>query len=1378
MIKLRRLIAIILLVFSSFPLAAEISVGGKIVDANAEPLAKARIDLMPMPSAYELARIRLTATKPEPVASVASDGGGLFEASAPDPGFWILRIEKPGFAPQELPLTPLLDSAELAPLELAAGHEITVRVVGADGEPVAARVRAALRDPENVPIPFRRLAAGFAVDHLVAIGPGDEVRWALGDGDWTVEAHVDGHPPLRQQVKSKTDRRIELRARPGVERRIEVVDARGRPVAGAVVSIEDGLLPLSETDAKGRATLIVDDGGAVSLEVLGPEGRHGSHKLAPLDARRSALETEVVELAEPVTVRGRVIDEDTRRPVAGALVWSGFVTGRADDAGGYVLSAPADELKAVAAAAVGYSQGVGMFGDPRGSRLPGEGKIDGPTISLAAAAAVRGLVVDADGEPLRSVEITVEPRLNRARRNLSFRPPSVGSGSSRTSEQGRFRIPGLTLASGYVLRFVKDGFAPAKLEIDDLATFEERESLRIVMRSGRRGVGWVVDEQDAPVAGAEVRIKEAAATSSRRRMILEHGDSQGRPDAVADPEGRFAIDDLAPGRYDLEAAASGFAAATVPGIEVPEGSGELDLGTLVLIPGAAIEGTVVDDRGLPIAGAAVRAVPQSRMPSAFVRRMSATGKSPDAVSDVDGRFRLPDQVPGARVDLSVEKEGFVAVSLSGVEAPNAEPLEIVLRPTSSVLGRVIDSDGQPIVGAAVDVRPERGRGSGMGSPSWNQQFTSGDDGTFEITGVEPGRATVAASAAGYRRQELAGLEVPADEPLRDVEIVLTPGAIVRGTVTEADGSPVVGVFVAVTDLDSTGLGGDGTVTDADGKFLISGTAEGRRKVLAMDRASRRASKNVEIELGTNEVDLVFEGGVEVSGQVVDAGGAGVAGARVALRQSRTGSVPRFGRQETLSTVDGSFSVADVQPGTYGVSASKEGFAPAELDEPLEVGAHPVGGLQLRLPAGTTLTGSVLGLEYDELARVQIRAFVSGSGVAKPDFEGRYRIPNLPAGELTVQAEIPGSGRQVREKTTIPAGASEAVLDLEFGSGFTLTGIVFHGERPLGGAMLRMSGVDVSHSGNTTVSQDGKFRVEGLPAGSYRLLISDWQGGISHDEEIEITADADVRIEISTGRIAGRVRDAVDFAPIEAATVSATRVDADGSTRGASRPTFARSDARGYFSLGEVNEGVWKVTATKSGYGPAEQTVEVRTGSAVEDVDLAMSATEGLTFEIVMASGRVPAAVRAAFLDGSGRQVASGIFETSGGEVVITTVPAGAWEMVLVADDSAVLQLPVTAPGDLGRLVAAPGGGLSITVPELGAEAASATIRLTGPDGRSHRFFDRRGQVSSELTLYGGLARAANLAPGAWTVSVVTADGRSWSATATVVAGVETAVSVP
>src|ERR1700761_7532932 len=65
-------------------------------------------------------------------------------------------------------------------------------------------------------------------------------------------------------------------------------------------------------------------------------------------------------------------------------------------------------------------------------------------------------------------------------------------------------------------------------------------------------------------------------------------------------------------------------------------------------------------------------------------------------------------------------------------------------------------------------------------------------------------------------------------------------------------------------------------------------------------------------------------GGTISGEVVDAAGAAVAGAEVRVRNDETGSERRV-----LTAESGTFSAPSVAVGVYTVSVSRDGFAPLE-----------------------------------------------------------------------------------------------------------------------------------------------------------------------------------------------------------------------------------------------------------------------------------------------------------------------------------------------------------------------------------------------------------------------------------------------------------------
>jgi hypothetical protein len=70
-----------------------------------------------------------------------------------------------------------------------------------------------------------------------------------------------------------------------------------------------------------------------------------------------------------------------------------------------------------------------------------------------------------------------------------------------------------------------------------------------------------------------------------------------------------------------------------------------------------------------------------------------------------------------------------------------------------------------------------------------------------------------------------------------------------------------------------------------------------------------------------------------------------------------------------------------------------------------------------------------------------------------DRQGRYRLEDLTAGSWRLTASHVPSGQQARGDLTIPAGSTEASLDLRFGGGITLTGRVVQGDAPVRGADL-------------------------------------------------------------------------------------------------------------------------------------------------------------------------------------------------------------------------------------------------------------------------------------------------------------------------------------
>ncbi|MEM7349949.1 MAG: carboxypeptidase regulatory-like domain-containing protein, partial [Acidobacteriota bacterium] len=1034
----------------------------------------------------------------------------------------------------------LLTSTHLA----VADIPIEGRVVG-DGRPLAgveARLEAAVGDYEA----GRRHLQGGEVaeptDRVLSDAQGRFTLTAPEIGMWVVRFQADGFDDA-EEVLWPLLQATELpevgmtRRSPGAADHapttpeddlprwtIEVVDGQGA-LRSTLVYVVGEQLPRTMTDDEGRATLGLAEGDGLELSFLSPDGHWGAVELAPKAAEDAATQVLRVRLEALDPWAGRVVDWRTGEPVAQALVWDrnpgrGFT--RSDRHGRFQL-AGSGELEPLAAA-------VGYTSNRAGATLSPNERV----IPLVPAGEVVGQVVDRGGRSLVGVELRIELQPGEGGGKL---PPGLQAAGWRaeSTERGHFRLAQLPAGTAYRLYLAKPGFMPQVLAVDPLARLERR-SLRVELAASLQGFGRVVDGDEAPVAEAEVRLRPMPGPDGSWQELAVAG-----PAVLTDGAGRFEIPELSTGLFTLEVAALGFAPAAIPGIEVEEGDSEtaaFDLGTVVMQVGASIEGWVTTPDGEPIEGAEIRAGAAAEEPAVLALR------EPFTATDAEGYFVVADQVPGSRLWLSVAKAGYRPVDLPGITAPGGRPLEVVLQPSASITGRITDVGGLPIAGALVTTRSEPSADPVGASVSARieRQAETDEDGRYELLEVEPGRSTIRAQAHGFQPARRSNLQVRQGAALSGIDLTLDAGATLVGQVYDSDGAPVAGATVHVTDPERDDIESDvfGR-TGAEGNFELTSIGLGVRTVVAEDDQGRRALRDVRLVAGEQSIDLVLEGGVEVSGWVLDGGGQPVGGASVLLTPLSAGEHPGQVPQ-TQTLADGSFLFTSLAAGTYGVVAGRDGFAMQRLDEPIEVADSPIHGLEIELDSGVTLGGEILGLSFDELASVVVRASGGREGggmtrVGRPDHAGRYRIANLAPGAVQVVAEIPGTGRQVREQLELPDGVPEATLDLRFGSGFTLTGETYHGGAPVVGAQVALRGSDRAQVASSTTGLDGTFQLAGLQEGSYQLILESPSTGLSHRRELSLTSDEHVRLDIESARLAGWVVDSVDGRPIAGASLT-------------------------------------------------------------------------------------------------------------------------------------------------------------------------------------------------------------------------------------------------
>ena len=1336
------------------PAGAEILVSGRLETAAGQPLADAPVRLMPARDSYQAGLDQLAGrTEPAPVVESRSDEDGRFELRAPAPGLWEVRAAPAGFVPMLAKLQPLVEETFLPAASFEPDRPLTVTVRQPGGEPAAGAVVRGHTRSHHIWSSPRADEGAWSRARCYGITDADgRVELPRADGErLEMRAFAPGFAASEPRDASAGD--LELRLRPGRRAVVEVAEERGGAAVETLIVLGEHWWAAGRTDEAGRlAVALPGDGLVRALTARGAQ-----------DQARADDDAEVVSLvlSEPTEISGRVIAADHRGPIADALIWAtraGDRIARTDDGGRFRLATTRHgQIAHLRAAAPGHF--------PESVRVSAAQEFD-TVIALRPAAAATGRVVDADGGPVAGAEVVA-----------SFVPDSPGSirgmggeeAQTSSGEGGAFRLTGLTPGLALEVRATADGFAPAVANLEPIEARQTLDGLRLVLTRGTMLSGRVMGSGE-PLADAEITAVRQPETSSAR-VIFARERTYREETETSDGEGSFEYRNLVVGSYRLRISAPGYASLFLPGVRVEAGGA--DLGALELEPGVEITGVVVDGDDRPVEGAEVYV---SSEESRALSMLGLTGeRAPLATSDAGGAFVVPDRRRGERVELQVSHGDHQPTRVTGVVAPTEEPVRVVLRQAGTLAGGVFDATGGPVANATVmavveeadDDRPAMGV-RGFRFPARDR---TDDTGHFRLEQVATGTVRVTASAEGWLTGELSGLEVAEGDEIDGLRLVLERGATVTGQVLDGEGRPAVGASVRVERQTPAMrfMPPARTTTNGDGRYVLEGVEPGLRMITARDRERNAAAREIEVTAGINRLDLRFPGGVEVSGRVVDSAGSPLAGAGVMLlAEARSWS-----GDEARSRRDGSFTIDGVRDGQYQLRVTRDGHATRLLEEPLQVAGSPISGLEVVLETGGEIRGRLFGLEESQFPLVTVTARADGSrfSIGQVSHDGSYRIPNLGDGDWSVRALIP-QGPQARDRVTLDPGVSEVTLDLDFASGLVLTGQVLRSGRPLSGTTVLLQSNEVAGWFGSETDHEGRFRIEGPQPGTYSLEVNDFATGMRHREEIEIDGDRDIVVQISTGRIAGRVLDAADLGPLAGATVSLEPLE---EVPGLS-PWWAggaSSDSRGQFVIAQVAAADYRLKVIRDGYSPEERLLSVSPEDNLADLEILLEPTAGLRLRVLGASGAPVGQMEYAVLEASGRSITAGrrqADETGG--VRLPSVPNGSFDLLVSAPGAAVQRLRVEAPGPEVTVGLQPACSLEVAVADLADGETVATLRIFTDDGTPFVEVDW-GRVRQEWLMQRGRHTIGGLAAGGYAVEVTTADGRTWQGTARVSPGTAT-----
>ncbi len=368
-----------------------------------------------------------------------------------------------------------------------------------------------------------------------------------------------------------------------------------------------------------------------------------------------------------------------------------------------------------------------------------------------------------------------------------------------------------------------------------------------------------------------------------------------------------------------------------------------------------------------------------------------------------------------------------------------------------------------------------------------------------------------------------------------------------------------------------------------------------------------------------EIALEMEPG-ELIGWVNDEHGAPLQDVRIALKYEEAvedGVEPPT--PETRSTENGLFTVEEIPPGPWTVTARKDNYAKVAQTAVQIPSGSQAGPITLRMEPELVLKGTVRARDevlpgaqvsvFRDLLTINSRGEVSrvrvDYGGTSTDGEGAFEIRRLPEAALTLRVRSPGYAR-LQER--IPMRPDMSALQLTLRPEATLGGTV-RGSlgQAVEGAELTLRQPDVGgESGEvakTTSGENGTFLFRELPSGrDYHLHAKAENYAPAGPIEVSSGTSTNVINLDSGGIITGRVANFDTGAPM--ASIGVVAISANEDRRRTA--LWTKTNSRGEYRITRLPAGDYNVAIVNDSL-----TSEPKSGVQVDH----NSTTEGIDFSI-------------------------------------------------------------------------------------------------------------------------------------------------------------------
>jgi protocatechuate 3,4-dioxygenase beta subunit len=930
----------------------------------------------------------------------ANDGAGRIDGLAPGFHDLFARLgDAVGSRSFELE-----ETRDLGVIALVESIEIRGHVYRNRGEPLRGASVEAVVFPAAQSFDFSRMVEAMVKPDPVgaATKTGDDGAYALRvpkGGTFALRVVAPGFAVEHEAVRAYHDdvEGLDFYLFPGAAVAGAVVDVDGNGIPGACIMLLDPMQMFGQrigkaetaTDPDGRFALSVTP--AANLMITVRASGYASH-LAQLTLPSTDMR---ITLERGARLRLRTVDAKNSVPIADVSVLvnyrGGFSQGRTDASGELVI----EHLPTRTTSGMGGQQQIFFVGGGGSvpklmnvAKEPENGLLDLGDVELDLGGTVRGRVLDAaTKEPLAGAGV-------RALGGVDMQLQFIGSLPAVTNEEGQFELTGVPLGANVLI-----GQHPDYLSNANPMAFAMMQMSKPLFEKGRteaekdvllvRAVvldGVVVGPDGEPVSGATVKVQ------MRQEQIILMMIGGGVPQAVTDAAGKFTLRGLKNGVPQKLVAAHREYGSSEPLSVKPGVDGAV---SLALTQPIRIAGTVVDERGAPVAG--VRVTVERNKPNARRGPLSALnqprGSTRPAVTDEKGAYVLRN-APAGDLVLGFDHSGYQPLKQpirthADTPAVDAERTTLVRGP--GIEGVIVNERGRPVKGVTVMANQGQFAADAGEGRGWSSTMTD-EQGRFGLYGLNEGEYNV----QPYRRGSY-GETRKAPTGTTDLRLTLRPAGELKGRVL-CRGQPVVGAHVQAlrTDRPETDVSrylASGR-TGAQGLFTITPLPPDGDFAIRIDHDDYRDLTVEGVVAGRSVRDFMLEAGVRVGGTVVDADGNPVAQVGLVVRAGEESKFVRSG-------ADGAWSAGGLGDG--GITVEVMAGSGYVRQDAVAVAAGST-GVRIVVERGASITGRLVGTV--PAGPVQVEAVAEDGTVASAALVtdgSSFRIMGLPQGPYTLRA---------------------------------------------------------------------------------------------------------------------------------------------------------------------------------------------------------------------------------------------------------------------------------------------------------------------------------------------------------------------------------------